>query len=72
MSLMAARQTRFWLVQERLEAASQWAVVRGLYTDGEPKLADKTGFFLLIEYVVLTRILSLKSGSVKPPGCCGT
>ena len=56
-NLMAAWQTRLWLVQEKLEAAFQWAVDRGLYTEGEPTLADEIGFFLLFEYIVLARIL---------------
>ena len=54
---LAAWQARLWLVQDKLEAASQWAVERGLDIDGEPKLADEIGFILLSEYIVLARIL---------------
>ncbi len=56
-NVMAAWQARLWLVQEKLEVASQWAIDRGLYTDGEPKLAYEIDFFLLFEYLVLARIL---------------
>jgi LuxR family maltose regulon positive regulatory protein len=56
----SAWQARLWIAQDNLEAASQWAEDRGLYTDGEAKLADETGFFLLVEYIVLARILFAK------------
>jgi LuxR family maltose regulon positive regulatory protein len=54
---VAAWQARLWLVQDKLEAASHWAVERGLFIDGEPKLADEIDFRLLSEYIVLARIL---------------
>ena len=50
-NLMAAWQARIWLAQGKLDAASQWAVERGLYADGE------LTFLREIEYVVLARIL---------------
>jgi LuxR family maltose regulon positive regulatory protein len=53
---LAAWQARLWLVQDKLEAASQWAAERGLDTDGELKLADEIDLVLLSEYVVLARI----------------
>jgi len=53
----SAWQARLWMAQDNLKAASQWAEDLGLYTDGEAKLADETGFFLLQESIVLARIL---------------
>ena len=48
---MTAWQARFWLAQNNLEAASQWAAERGLDVDGElPFLRED-------EYIVLARIL---------------
>ena len=41
---MAAWQARLWLVQDKLEAASQWAGERGLDTDGESKLPHELIF----------------------------
>jgi LuxR family maltose regulon positive regulatory protein len=56
-NLMAAWQVQLWLIQEKLEAASQWAVERRLYTDGEYSLLHEIDFFLLRDYVLYARIL---------------
>ena len=48
---MAAWQARIWLVQDKLEAASQWGQERGLDVDGDPPFLHE------IEYMVLARIL---------------
>jgi LuxR family maltose regulon positive regulatory protein len=45
------------LAQDKLEAASQWARVRGLVAAGELKPLHEMDYFWLIEYVVLARIL---------------
>jgi LuxR family maltose regulon positive regulatory protein len=50
-NLMAAWQVRLWLAQDKLEAASQWVLERGLDVDREPTFLHE------IEYVVLARIL---------------
>jgi LuxR family maltose regulon positive regulatory protein len=47
----AAWRSRFWLAQNRLEAASQWVRERGLGLDAEPTHMDR------FEYVSLARIL---------------
>jgi LuxR family maltose regulon positive regulatory protein len=57
MNQMAAWQTRLWLAQSDLEAASRWARERGLTVDGEPVLPHQLDFFSLLDYLVLTRIL---------------
>ena len=54
---MAAWQARLWLVQDKLDAASQWMEERGLDIGGELKPLQEIGFFLLFDYLVLTRIL---------------
>ncbi len=54
---MAAWQTRLWLAQDKLEAASHWVEERGLDARGEPKPIQEIGFFLLFDYLVLARIL---------------
>jgi LuxR family maltose regulon positive regulatory protein len=51
MNLMIAWQVRIWLVQKKLEFASQWMDQRGLAADGEPAIQDE------IEYIVVARIL---------------
>jgi LuxR family maltose regulon positive regulatory protein len=56
-SQMAAWQARLWLAQDKLEAASEWVRERGLLAAGEPKPPHEIGYFPLIEYVVLARIL---------------
>jgi LuxR family maltose regulon positive regulatory protein len=56
-NLMAAWQTQIWLVQDELEAASQWAVERRLDTDGDSELPHKLDFFLLFDYILYARIL---------------
>lgn len=53
---MAVWQARLWLVQGRLEAASQWAEERGLDA-GNPKRSHEIDFFSLFEHIVLARIL---------------
>jgi len=54
---IAAWRARLWLAQDKLEAASQWARVRGLVAAGELKPLHEMDYFWLIEYVVLARIL---------------
>jgi LuxR family maltose regulon positive regulatory protein len=56
-NLMAAWQTQMWLVQDKLEEASQWALERRLDTDGESKLQHEIDYFLLFEYILYGRIL---------------
>ena len=56
-SQVAAWQARVWLAQGRLEAASEWAVRRGLYTGEKSKPLPELDFASLLEYVVLARIL---------------
>jgi LuxR family maltose regulon positive regulatory protein len=48
---MAAWQARIWLVQDNLDAASNWVAERGLDSD------DKLTFLHEREYIVLARIL---------------
>jgi LuxR family maltose regulon positive regulatory protein len=48
---MTAWQARIWLAQGNLEAASQWALDRGLYVNGELTVLHE------MEYIVLARIL---------------
>ena len=54
---MATWQTRLWLAQDKLEAATQWARVRGLVAAEEPTPLYELGYFWLIEYIVLARVL---------------
>jgi LuxR family maltose regulon positive regulatory protein len=54
---MAAWQTRLWLAQDRLEAASQWVRGRGLVAAGEPKPLHEFDFFSLSDHLLLARIL---------------
>jgi LuxR family maltose regulon positive regulatory protein len=56
-SQVAAWQARVWLAQDKLEAASEWAVQRGLYTGEESKPLPELDFASLLDYVVLARIL---------------
>jgi LuxR family maltose regulon positive regulatory protein len=56
-NLMAAWQAQLWLIQEKLEAASQWAAERGLDTDGESRWQHEIDFFLLRDYILYSRIL---------------
>jgi LuxR family maltose regulon positive regulatory protein len=51
MNLNAAWQSRIWLAQDKLEAASQWVREQGLESDKEPTYLG--GF----EYIALARIL---------------
>jgi LuxR family maltose regulon positive regulatory protein len=50
-NLMVAWQARIWLAQDRLDAASEWVVERGLDIDGVPTYMNEK------EYMVLARIL---------------
>jgi len=54
---MTAWQARLWLAQDKLEAASQWVVERGLDTGGEPIPLHEIDFFSLFDYIILARIL---------------
>ena len=54
---VAAWQTRFWLAQGKLEAASQWVEQRGLEPHGASKLLQELDYIKLIELVVLARVL---------------
>jgi LuxR family maltose regulon positive regulatory protein len=54
---MAVWQTRLWLAQDRLAAASQWAHERALIADGQTKPPPESDYFALIEYVALARVL---------------
>jgi len=54
---MAAWRTRLWLVQSKLDAASQWVEERGLDIDFKPKSLHETNIFVLSDYAVLARIL---------------
>jgi LuxR family maltose regulon positive regulatory protein len=54
---MAVWQTRLWLAQDRLAAASQWALERALMADGQTKPPPALDYFALIEYVALARVL---------------
>jgi LuxR family maltose regulon positive regulatory protein len=54
---VAAWQVRFWLGQNDLEAASQWAKQYRLDTDGEFNPLHKYGFLSLFELTVLARVL---------------
>jgi len=56
-NLMAAWKTQLWLAQDKLEAASQWAVERRFCTNGESELIQEFDFFLLFDYVLYARIL---------------
>jgi LuxR family maltose regulon positive regulatory protein len=56
-NLMATWQAQLWLIQEKLEAASQWAAERRLDTDGESRLPHEIDFFLLRDYILYARIL---------------
>jgi LuxR family maltose regulon positive regulatory protein len=51
MNLNAAWQSRIWLAQDKLEAASQWVRERGLEPDKEPTYVGG------LEYIALARIL---------------
>jgi len=57
MNQMATWQTRLWLAQNKLDAASQWARERRLDTDGKPKPLPEMDYFLLFDYIVLARTL---------------
>jgi LuxR family maltose regulon positive regulatory protein len=54
---MAAWQTRLWIAQDKLEAASQWVEARGLQSADELDLLPPMDYFLFIEYVLLARIM---------------
>ncbi len=57
MNQMGTWQTRVWLAQGKLEAASQWAREHELDINEDPKLPHDMNFFLLFDYVLLARIL---------------
>ncbi len=54
---VAAWQARVWLAQGRLDAASEWAVQRGLDTGEASETPHELDFATLLDYVVLVRIL---------------
>jgi LuxR family maltose regulon positive regulatory protein len=54
---MTAWQARLWLVQNKLELASQWVQERGLDTGGEPIPIHEINFFALFDYLILARVL---------------
>jgi LuxR family maltose regulon positive regulatory protein len=54
---MAAWQARLWLAQDKLEDASHWVEERGFEIGEEPKPVQEIGFFLLLDYLILARIL---------------
>jgi LuxR family maltose regulon positive regulatory protein len=54
---MASWQTRIWLKQDKLEAASQWVEERGIDADEDPTYLHDIDYYMLIEYVVLARFL---------------
>jgi len=56
MGLMATWQVRTWLVQDDLDAASQWANAHELATDIESAPLQEIDFFTLFDYIILARI----------------
>ncbi|MCK4784630.1 MAG: hypothetical protein KAV87_12830, partial [Desulfobacteraceae bacterium] len=50
-SLLAAWKLRIWVVEEKLETASQWVGERGLDANGDPRYLGE------MEYIALTRLL---------------
>ncbi|MCB0202601.1 MAG: hypothetical protein KDI03_21220, partial [Anaerolineae bacterium] len=54
---MAAMQARLWLVEGKLEAAAQWARDRQQVVTGTHQPAHDTGYFSLIEQIMLARVL---------------
>ena len=70
MNQSAAWQARLWLEQDKLEAASQWVVERGLDTGaGKHKPPPDIDFVLLFDYIMLARIL-IAQGRLDE--CCRT
>jgi len=58
---MAVWQVRIWLVQDELEAASQWMEKRKLFADGKLIPLREMNFYSLIEYIMVARILIAES-----------
>jgi LuxR family maltose regulon positive regulatory protein len=56
-SQMAGWQARIWLAQNNLEAATRWAIERGLDTGAEVRPLQQVTFFSLFDYLVLARVL---------------
>jgi LuxR family maltose regulon positive regulatory protein len=56
-NLIAGWQIRIWLVQGKLEAASQWMAEHGLNADRDLDSPHGMGFFPLFEHIVTARIL---------------
>jgi len=56
MNHIAAWQTRFWLAQNELEAASQWANQERLDIDRELNPLHELGFLSLVEFTTLVRV----------------
>jgi LuxR family maltose regulon positive regulatory protein len=54
---ISAWQTRLWLTEDEVEAASEWARKRGLVVAGDPQPPIEPNYFRLIEHVVVARIL---------------
>jgi ATP/maltotriose-dependent transcriptional regulator MalT len=57
MNQMTSWQTRLWVLQDNLEAASQWVRERGLSTNSENKPKHEINYFLLFDYLILARIM---------------
>jgi LuxR family maltose regulon positive regulatory protein len=56
MNHVSAWQTRFWLVHNELEAASQWASQERLDIDRELNPLHELGFLSLVEFTTLVRV----------------
>ncbi|MEZ4768431.1 MAG: LuxR C-terminal-related transcriptional regulator [Caldilineales bacterium] len=54
---MAAMQTRLWLAEGKLEPAAQWARDREQVVAASPQPVHDTGYFSLIERIMLARVL---------------
>jgi LuxR family maltose regulon positive regulatory protein len=54
---MTAWQARSWILQDNLEAASQWARERGLTSDLGYKLPSEFNYFSLFDYLILARMM---------------
>ncbi len=55
--MIAAWQARIWLAQGRLETACQWVDENGFDTPGASGQLQEVDFFLMFDYLVLSRIL---------------
>jgi len=65
---VSAWQTRLWLAENRLEAASEWARKRGLVVAGDPQPPTEPSYFRLIEVIVVARILIAQGRSERAIG----